>query len=145
MEQNETINNLTTAPKRPTFLTVLCILTFIGSGLGIFNGITTAFMSTALGGIMSEFSELDSIAENVKIFGIATIVASIITLLGAFMMWGLRKMGFWVYVIGVAISIGTPLVIYGGNLMGAFSAIGIGFISIIFIILYGVNRKHLVN
>ena len=141
MEQNETINNLTTAPKRPTFLTVLCILTFIGSGLGIFNGITTAFMSTALGGIMSEFS----IAENVKIFGIATIVASIITLLGAFMMWGLRKMGFWVYVIGVAISIGTPLVIYGGNLMGAFSAIGIGFISIIFIILYGVNRKHLVN
>ncbi|MDA8886218.1 hypothetical protein N9I68_01420 [Bacteroidia bacterium] len=33
--------NTSTFPQRPTFLTVLCILTFIGSGYGIFQGITS--------------------------------------------------------------------------------------------------------
>ncbi len=37
------MNEMNTAPPsaRPTFLTVLCILSFIGGALGIFNGITT--------------------------------------------------------------------------------------------------------
>jgi hypothetical protein len=41
--------------KRPSFLTVLCILTFIGSGLGIVGNLLMlvgdSFLSSILGGI----------------------------------------------------------------------------------------------
>lgn len=170
MEQEMT----NSTPKRPTFLTVLCILTFIGSAWGIVSGVTSVMSAKATGKVVDAAKEdmgtlTDSLTattntasaevatemlntmvgsineDTIRNNGIASIIACVLTLLGAFLMWQLRKMGFWVYVLGVLISIVAPIMIYGGNLMGALSAIGIGFFGIIFIILYAINRKHLVN
>jgi hypothetical protein len=83
---------------RPTFLTVLCILTFIGSGLGVLGGILglvgssvlTAFAPAAGGSI---------------IWALLALVASALCLFGAIQMWGLKKMGFTLYLAGSAISV----------------------------------------
>jgi uncharacterized MnhB-related membrane protein len=65
-------------------------------------------------------------------------------LIGAIMMWNLRKIGFWIYVLGTVIGIVAPLIIYSGNLIGAISSIGIGFFGVLFVVLYAINKKQLV-
>lgn len=162
-----------TTPKRPQFLTVLCILTFIGSSIGLFYGFTGIATADTKGKLMENVSKdmnqlsdsltalnqpgsgtasamLNSMttginADSIRNAGIAGVIANLLTLFGAIMMWKLRKMGFWLYVLGVIIAVVAPIVIYKGNMITALGAVGIGFFGILFIVLYGINRKHLVN
>lgn len=153
---------------RPTFLTVLCVLTFIGSGLGIFNaitnyqsaemavGVTKDAIDDAQDQIEAESDEevpdfvgklLGSVTdgltvENVRNAAIASGIASILTLLGAILMWGLNKKGFFLYVFGILVSVLAPLFIYEG-LVGAAASGGAAFIGVIFCVLYGLNLKHM--
>lgn len=46
--ENETINTSNEKPKRPQLLSILCVLTFISSGLGIITSILTPMMSDKL-------------------------------------------------------------------------------------------------
>lgn len=160
-----------TAPVRPTFLTVLCILTFIGSGWSILNNISTyrqadtaaSVVSAALDTATSQIEMQGSnepgadiankmlagareLSDPVKIkknalFGL---MAAIITLGGAFLMFQLNKKGFWLYVFGTGITVVAPFLVFGmanfiGVLMGAVS----GFIGIVFCVLYAMNLKHM--
>lgn len=150
---------------RPTFLTVLCILTFIGSGWSIYSGITNYYTADVSYGIVNEQfdkvqEELDNqegaesvgklfqsigdsmSPEKIKDNGIATAITSIITLIGAILMWGLRKTGFYVYVAGALAAIIAPISIFGG-FAGAMASGGAAFAGILFIILYALNLKHL--
>lgn len=76
--------------ERPVFLTVLCILTFIGSGLtglqSLIELINFHFIWFALNSVLS-------------------VAASALCLYGAIQMWGLNKSGFTDYVAGAAISV----------------------------------------
>ncbi len=150
---------------RPTFLTVLCILTFIGSGWSIYSGINNYYTADVSYGLVNEQFErvqeeigdqegaemagklLQSIGdsmtpEKIKDNGIATAITSLITLIGAILMWGLRKTGFYVYVIGALAAIIAPITIFGG-FTGAIASGGAAFAGILFIILYALNLKHL--
>lgn len=154
---------------RPTFLTVLCILTFIGSGYGIFQafssytsadvavGVTHDAMDEAMDRVEQEAeSEKDAdminkimgsvteglTVENIKNDAIASGISSILTLLGAILMWGLNKKGFYIYVVGIAISIIAPMFIYGG-FIGAAKGGFVAFFGVLFAILYGLNLKHM--
>ncbi len=178
MEQS-TIDTETETPKRPMFLTVLCILTFIFSALTIINGIASALMSNMVGQNAMAVKQLDSISnimtmdslvspqekagqqfvekmiestisaitpEKIRNAAFANIAYGVFTLLGALLMWRLRKSGFWIYVLGVIIAIAAPVAIYGtGNWLGLISSIGMGLVGLVFIILYAVNIKHLVK
>jgi hypothetical protein len=84
-------------------------------------------------------------SENIKNNALTSILASLFTLFGALLMWNLRSIGFWVYVAGTLISIIAPLIIYQGNILGGLSAILIGFIGLVFIVLYAINKKQLVH
>lgn len=153
---------------RPTFLTVLCILTFIGSGFGIYSAVsnfTKAGMTAELTKDVMDQSRdqieessdeksaeivnkmLDSVESNltedkVRNGAIASGISNVLTLIGAVLMWGLNKKGFFLYVIGALVGVFAPMFIYDG-FMSAISSAGIGFFSIIFIVLYFVNFKHL--
>lgn len=156
-------------PVRPTFLTVLCILTFIGSGLAIFNGISTyltadtaaditrAAMQDAQDKIQSSDDSGARMAEkmlsgvsdvlkpeNLKKSALFSIAASVFTLVGGILMFQLKKPGFWIYVAGTVISIAAPIVIYGANnLLSMLSTMGAAFIGILFVVLYAINLKYL--
>ena len=150
---------------RPTFLTVLCILTFIGSGWSIYSGISNYYTADVAYGLVNEQFErvqddlsdqdgveaatklLQSIGdsmtpEKIKNNGIATAITSLITLIGAILMWGLRKTGFYVYVIGAIAAVIAPITIFGG-FAGALASGGAAFVGILFIVLYALNLKHL--
>jgi hypothetical protein len=119
-----------TTTTRPTFLTVLCILSYIGCGLSIISSLMQ-LATTPLAGVLN-------------------LVASLICLFGVIQMWKLKKMGFYLYLVGEI----APLIITFATLgfaamfsfAGGFMALIAGLMSIfpiLFIILYALNLKHL--
>ena len=158
-------------PARPIFLTILCILTFIGSGWGIITGAITYFTASTQAKTMAlakekassdiqqkgESTEGSKMAEkmvnsmgsafteeNLKMVAMASILAAVLCLAGALMMWKLNKTGFYLYLAGTLIGIISPFVIYGtDNFMSILSSLMVGFFGIVFVILYGVNLKHM--
>ena len=167
MEESNTMN------VRPTFLTVVCILTFLGSGWGIIGGITNYFsagsieesqevVEEAMDDAMDDIEESEGMSDsqkemvenivggladsmtpdNVRNAGLISILSGLLTLAGAFLMWNLNKKGYLVYILGIAVLVVGMIMVYGG-LIGAISAAGSGFVGILFIILYGLNLKHM--
>ena len=153
------------APKRPTFLTVICILTFIGSGLGTLNNIygyltpeksvqameilktrMPANSSTDRGNRFAEqMAKGPNVftVENFKIVALGGIIAGILCLIGAIMMWNLKKPGFYAYVLGTVVGVAVALYAFGSNIFAVLGAAIGGFVGIAFCIMYAVNLKHM--
>ena len=118
------------AKQRPAFLTVLCILTYIGSGLGVLFSLLGIFGVGAMNSFMSNFAGVSANAGIMK--PILILLFSGASIYGAVMMWGLKKMGFYLYVAAQVLI-----------LVFSFGWIGL-FFTALFILLYGLNLKHLV-
>jgi membrane associated rhomboid family serine protease len=152
---------------RPTFLTILCVLTFIASGYGIYNaisGYTSAEMAAdvakdamdeAQDKIESENEEVPAFIgklfgsisegltpENIRNSAIASGVGNILTLIGAVLMWGLNKKGYFLYIFGTLVLIVAPLMIFDG-FVGSAASGWAAFVGVLFGVLYGVNLKHM--
>jgi len=82
-------------------------------------------------------------AANAKPIGIAGIIVALVSLLGVWQMWNLKKSGFWLYLLASIAGLVVPLVFLGGSMMAIASVGFAGFISLVFIILYAVNLKHM--
>lgn len=154
---------------RPTFITVLCILTFIGSGWGIISESIKYFSASSQAASIAVTKEkvnsdlqqnkdssegarfaqkmVNSIAtspEKIRKGALANGGGAILCLAGAFMMWNLKRKGFYLYLAGTLIGIISPFVVFGSNnFIAILSSVVIGFIGLIFLILYGVNLKHM--
>lgn len=165
---------------RPTFLTVLCILTFIGSGWSIITSASSYFtaektvktFSTSFGkNGMDSLAQGDStrkiepkdsagynmglkIGKSVKAMltvdkikkkSLGDFIAGLFTLGGALLMWRLKRKGFYLYIVGIAIGIALPFYLYGNDLLTiGISSFG-AFFGLLFIALYAVNIKSMYN
>lgn len=177
MENNqELIDSQDIKGERPVFLTVLCILTWVGSGSGFIIALTNIFTVNRISNTFNnadvsfndlakemdnmpktgepgeEFgrafakdiiSSMDTAMEWMPTINLVNIGVCALCILAAFMMWNLKKTGFYIYTFSTIVAITMPLILMGGNLLGAVSAIGSGFFGILFVILYGVNLKHM--
>jgi hypothetical protein len=164
----------TGAPKRPTFLTVLCILSFIGCAWGAYSGITGYFEmkamatsgaagmqeimdqamdeSMASGEVDAQSAEMAKDLANSLVGSIdyasmanASLIQGILCLIigiGVFMMWNLKKTGFYVYTVCQIAYVLVPFIMVGGLAGGLMGVLGAIF-PIVFIILYGLNLKHM--
>lgn len=139
---SETLDNTTEQKKqRPTFLTVLCILSFIGAGIVII----ALLLGAVAGGVVeagAAQAEANGAEVTVETSGLWTllIVQSIITaasLVGVIKMWRLQKQGYFIYV-GASVA----GIIAGVVLTGVFSVTSLLF-PVLFIVLYGLNLKHM--
>jgi hypothetical protein len=153
----------TTPGERPTFLTVLCILSFIWAGFGILaGGMGYVGMKMIESGALEEmvassgdtnaiaqleeaqakFEESGLDAGQTANLILLSVVLSIAAFIGVLMMWKLKRSGFWVYATTAVIGLVAPL-LFGGNLDMSISGIVISAISILFIALYALNLKHM--
>lgn len=161
---------------RPMFLTVLCILTWIGSGIGVISslfsiltytrsmqrfeesGIKFEDLSNELentpssGEAGEEFARnvtkgmaegMDSMLEWASTINYINLGVSVLCILGAFLMWKLKRTGFFLYTAATIVSVAAPIALMGSNFLTLMSVAMGGFFGLIFIILYGVNFKHL--
>ena len=165
METTTSSSSTPTPGIRNTFLSVICILTFLGSGWGIVKAVreyVTADYAAQLGSEMiqnvkDQVNQKDNVPDFVEqIMGsvakdmtpdflrklaIFSFIANILTLTGAILMWNLKKAGFYLYILGIIVLVVAPLTM--GKLVGAIGASIIGFIGVIFIVMYAVNLKQM--
>ena len=156
--------------QRPTFLLVLCILTFIGSGWGILSSLVSVFtagfmdgnmqmeqFSTTMGSlegaggfadVFSNFmsSSMEMIQATIlhaREIAIMQVVLYVVSLLGAVLIFQLRRIGFYLYAAAQILLLfilpyfaGFAPMVLAGMFFGAFWALS-------FIVLYGLNLKSL--
>lgn len=123
---------------RPTFLTVLCILTFIGSGFSALFLLIGLVAAGALSGVLGSIPGLGDMGGFGSGYLVIVLVLALASLYGAIMMWKLKKMGFYLYSGANAIALFIPMIMASGK----FSVFGL-IITALFIFLYGLNLKHL--
>ncbi len=154
---------------RSTFLTVLCVLTFVWNSYKIYSSASnyknSETMSENMVPIMEQVqeqmaqdfteeqeAEMDKMmvgmkekfnASNIKTSSVLTLISALLLILGGIWMWDLKKKGFWVYIAGNAIGIIAPAIIFGG-IVGTSIAVMSAILAAIFIGLYATNLKSLV-
>ncbi len=152
----EQTNNGGETAKRPVFLTVLCILSFIAAGFAILGYITVIGLmgaaSVAVSGMESMASEMGGEMSDAMSSAMAAtpgvgltwayiivgFLTTIVGLFGVIKMWKMNKSGFMLYTGATVVSLIMGIV-YSGF---AASIVGI-VISAAFIVMYGLNMKHL--
>lgn len=159
--QVEQDQRLLSKVERPTFLTVLCILSFIGNGLGIVQGLIGLLMASVWGQMFKVINrngrnnignaqvEINQILNSITWFSLMFIIAAVLCLMGAILMWKTKKSGFILYVLGQCLPILGTFFLFGFMFDGA--AVGLGVLISIFsaifpigfVIMYALNLKHL--
>jgi len=145
-------------PKRPQFITVLCILTFIGSALSFIGALWGYFSITAsekflqnmsasqddAHGMISGMQEtMIKAVENAVPNLVIGLLCSLICFYGAMKMWKLKKAGFFVYSVGEIIPPISAFFLGGGGLIGGAGAVIGLLIAIVWIVLYAINLKYM--
>jgi hypothetical protein len=151
-------------PNRPLFLTILCVLGFIGSissivqnGIGFFKSdlevvqIQSGTEKTQLKNIFS--SEKAAVnaplgisnltPENFEKFSIGGIVAALLCLVGVVLMWMQKLSGFYSFVLGTFFNLITHFLLFGDNI----GAMGLSFIwaliGLVLVILFSRFLKYM--
>jgi hypothetical protein len=157
MDEFDVLDELETNPtrKRSTFLTVLCILTWVGSGGAILYYGYQFFLFSALsklagsigGQTNGSVGSAKNYAEWWTIIALVKMIAPLFTIAGAVLMWNLRKWGFYIYLIGqiVPIALGIWFSLALGNGFGGFLVLAVvsGIIPLGFVVMYAVNLKDM--
>lgn len=153
---------------RPIFLTILCYLTFMSGVTGLWtqserlwspgivaestqetfekvqesvesqaSGEQLALMKRMFDGIISQTT-----ADNIQKAAIILIIFESISLFAAYLMWNLKRKGYYLYLIGIGFAFLAPLAVIG-SWMGFITAMSAVLMSFIMAILYTLNLKHL--
>ncbi|MDH4473635.1 MAG: hypothetical protein QE487_13580 [Fluviicola sp.] len=153
--------------KRPMFLKVLCILTFVSCGLSFISsiyGLLTVKQSEEAMKMVMNIQQNNDMPEIVSSMqeGLSKIMEwtttsyylalgnVVICLAGALLMWRLKKPGYFIYIFGQILPFislvgmysavqDIPILGFSMIIGGIFSAI----FAIAFIIMYGLNVKHM--
>ncbi|GAB3507728.1 hypothetical protein GCM10027341_42720 [Spirosoma knui] len=148
---------------RSQFLTVLCILTFLSCAVGLVDAVVSFMHTDAVSQtqyikrtytpeqqktLPKQYFEdrasgdepMPGDTNEIRALSIAQFAYSLLTLIGAVLMFRLRRMGFWIYVVGVLVGIILPITLAGfGALNTSFGV----FFSLMFIGLYALNLKDM--
>jgi hypothetical protein len=127
----EVTNAAQVHPPRPLFLTILCVLGFIGSitsivvnAIGFFNAetevvqIKSGNQKTQLRNVFgkadaAQLSLSNLTPENFQKFSVGGIVSALLCLIGVLLMWKFKKSGYYSYVLGTFFTLITHFLLFG--------------------------------
>ena len=152
-------------PTLSSGLNVLTILTFIGSGISILLSFATpailkffkSFMDkAATSGQELTSKQLDEMEKGRQAIELAQanmipsiivgVLGGILCIVAAVMMRKLKKDGYWIYIAGELLPLITTFILMGtSQFTGVFSVIIAVGIPVLFIVLYTLQKKNLVN
>lgn len=147
--------------KRSDFLTLLCILTFLSCTISLIDSVTSYTQTEAVArteridrprnvdpNAKPEYFE-DRVNSDDPMPGEPDVIRSLaatdffyglITLIGAILMFFQRRIGFYVYVLGVLVGLIAPLAVVGVSALQ--TSFGV-FFSLIFVVLYWYCLKEM--
>jgi hypothetical protein len=137
------LNLGTSNNKRPTTLTVLCIISFIGSGLAFFTysmvSLSYDEFMTALEDAEFNIPQFEIIRQATKGFFISGMLLYAGSLIGVSLMWRLKKAGFHFYTVSQLLIAIHPWAFLKLDNFPLLSVMA----SVIFILLYGYHLKYM--
>lgn len=129
--------------KRPDLLKLLCILTFIGSGLASVSNLFIYLSFDEMLLLIDEYKmllpEMETILSGGKRFFLTGFILYTLSFVGAFNMWKLRKIGFHLYAVAQIFILISPVVFIKSY---PFSFIGL-IVTAIFIGAYASTLKFM--
>lgn len=157
--------------KRPTFLTIVCILTFIGSGWGVLSNLFSLFTAGIMDSmvqteqytslvngieegerpaffasyISSSIATLQATFLHAREIAITNLVLNVISLLGAMLMFQLRRFGFYLYAAAQILLLFVLPYFAGFNFYVMTMMLFSGIFSLLFLVFYTVNLKYMVK
>ncbi len=143
MEDQIQTNPLETKPQRSKLLTILCILTFIGSGMNVISGTLIFLFFDAFKVVAAEMAKtfnlpgVDMLTEGPRLFFAVSALIYAGSIAGAILMWQLRKIGFHVYTISQILLVVAPMYFYKLPGPGITDILFAG----VFVFLYSTNLK----
>ncbi len=169
---NTLVSEMNGGSKRPQFLKVLCILSFVWCGLAFIGGIWGLVMNTpermaqkveevrefspSMAQEMEQQIEAQQSSTMAKIQPYISIVLLLISFLGVMQMFNLKKMGFYIYTAAELVPY-IFLIVGGKQAMAMMGSMGGGAVKaaamvmlvlmvlfdIAFIVMYALNLKHM--
>ncbi|MDX2361182.1 MAG: hypothetical protein QNK23_10265 [Crocinitomicaceae bacterium] len=145
---SETLDGNGGAGTRPVFLSVVCILSFVGIGFAIIGYVGAFALLGVAEGAMDQLSTMAEDAGGTVTGGASTgilwayiiigFITAIVSLMGVIKMWKLQKAGFMMYTGAAIVGLIMGIVYIG------FSASMMSILfTAAFIVMYGVNLKHM--
>jgi hypothetical protein len=145
MEELEQTPPSETKLKRPNLLTIICILTFVGSGMNFISNIIIFIFFDTFKVVAANLAKslnlpgMDMLIDGPSIFFAASALIYAGAISGTILMWQLRKIGFHVYTVSQILLVIAPMYFFklpGPGLMDVLLA-GV------FILLYSMNLKSM--
>ncbi|MCD4725145.1 MAG: hypothetical protein K8R63_09915 [Bacteroidales bacterium] len=141
MEENQ--HSPDTQPKRPQLLSILCIFTFIGSGMGVlgFFMVSVNYEATmeAMRIVYADMPEVSFLLAAPREFFFISFLLSGFSVAGALLMWKLRKAGFHFYTAAQLVFLVLPMIYFGKETNPIFNILT----TAIFVYLYARNLKYM--
>ena len=148
--------------KRPAFITVLAILSWVYVAIGVLSALVNSLSSEeaqiekideviAIYDSMDDMPFLDdSLAvmeasrDNVRITNLGNLIFLLIEGIAVFMMFNLKRNGFWLYTLAqIGLVSLIIMVMPWPNIISTLTVVFTVFIVLLFEILYAVNLKHM--
>jgi hypothetical protein len=148
--------------KRPAFITVLAILSWIYVAIGVLGALVNSLSSeekqmeqidqgiaiyedTDEMPLRDEFIELaEASKDNLRITNLGTLIFLLVEGIAVFMMFNLKRNGFWLYTLAQIGMVSLMIMVMPWpNLISTLTVCFTLFLVLLFEILYAVNLKHM--
>jgi hypothetical protein len=150
--------------QRTTLLKVLLVLSFIGSSWSMFSGLGNALSQPSEERLESIIEILDqvndgkeetelilsqmtdyvsNINQNIVNYGAVQFMLYAISLIGIYLMYKNRRLGFTIYMTVQVLLLGVPIYFGGYNSISVMVSLFMGFITMIFFALYATQLKYM--
>lgn len=155
---NTLVNEMSGGATRPGFLKVLCILSFVGSGLMIIAfalgtvclGLSEETVASVWDKVVVSQPELKdgdpmSFFHSIGMLCVYNLILNIFSVIGVIMMWRLNKIGFFIYLAAELLSNFTAYAVGLTDFARSSSGqliFNLG-VDMVFIVMYALNLKHM--
>lgn len=124
---------------RPTLLSALCILTFIGSSIGFVGYFLASVFFERIAQMIVTYSSWNSTDNLSPLFFTLLMVVYAVSLIGAIKMWKLHRYGFYLYLLAQLAVLFAPVIWIDWNAFSWTNAI----FSSVFVVGYALNLKYM--
>jgi len=145
MEEQPLLPATEAKDKRPNLLIILCILTFIGSGLNAFSNLMVFIFFDASMKFAAEMVKafklpgMELFLNAKPVYFAVSALINALSLAGAIRMWQLRKQGFHIYTVAQILVILAPMYFFRLPSPDFFSIL----LSGVFVLLYSSTLKKM--
>ena len=101
-------------PKRPFFLSFMCIIGFTYTSLFSFLFLIGILYSTGISGMLDQYLQIYDVSRlNFLVFSISLFLVFFASFIGVLLMWKMQKLGFYIYLTSILVFLTLEFIFAG--------------------------------